>query len=106
MSDKNVTVHNLKILRPFADGICFGHKKFEIRKNDRAYQTGDTLRFICIDDKGNHVYHPINVSQYRITFLLNGWGLKNGYVALGIEEIPEVIDMDLINQRLDEQEDK
>ena len=101
-----VTVHKLKILRPFADGIHFGRKKFEIRKNDRAYQTGDILRFTCIDDKGNQVYHPINIRQYRITYLLNGWGLKNGYVALSIEEIPEDINMDLINQRLDEKEEE
>lgn len=99
-----MTIHNLKILRPFADGIHFGYKKFEIRKNDRAYQTGDILSFTCIDDKGNQVYHPINVRRYRITYMLNGWGLKNGYVALGIEEIPETITIEKINKRLDSKE--
>ena len=102
--DIKATIHNLKIQRQFADAICFGRKKFEIRNNDRNYQEGDILRFACIDDKGQFVYHPINVRQYKITYILEGWGLKIGYVALNIEEIPEDINMDLINQRLDEQE--
>ncbi len=104
--ENEVTVHKIKILRKFADAIQFGHKKFEIRNNDRNYQEGDILRFSCIDDKGQFVYHPINVRQYKITYILDGWGLKVGYVALSIEEIQENITMDLINQRLDEQEVK
>lgn len=100
------SIHNLKIQRQFADAVHFGQKKFEIRNNDRNYQEGDILRFACIDDKGKFVYHPLNVRQYKITYILEGWGLKDGYVALGIEEIQEDITMDLINQRLDEQEDE
>ncbi|MBE5932961.1 MAG: DUF3850 domain-containing protein [Lachnospiraceae bacterium] len=105
-SQKKITIHKIKIQRQFADAVQFGYKKFEIRKNDRNYQEGDILRFTCIDDKGNQVYHPINIRQYKITYMLNGWGLKKGYVAFGIEEIKEDITMDLINQRLDEQEDE
>ena len=43
--------------------------------------------FRAIDKNGVLNPHVINDKRYEITFILNGWGLKNGYVALGIKEI-------------------
>ena len=37
--------HKLKILENFADDVYIGNKNFEIRKNDRGYQKGDTIKF-------------------------------------------------------------
>lgn len=82
--------HELKILEQFADEIVEGNKMFEIRDNDRAYQKGDYIRFKAIHKNtfgSNEVDHEINEQIYKITYVLSGWGLKNGYVALGIREV-------------------
>lgn len=79
-------IHNLKILNDFADAVAAGDKPFEIRENDRGYQKGDYIAFNAIDKSGTPIYHCINDKLYIITFVLNGWGIKNGYVVLGIKE--------------------
>ena len=79
-------VHNLKILNDFAEAVLMGDKTFEIRKNDRGYQKGDYIKFQAIDEKGTPNRHFINDKLYLITFVMNGWGIKNGYVVLGIKE--------------------
>lgn len=79
-------IHNLKILNDFADAVVTGDKPFEIRENDRGYQKGDYIRFQAIDKTGLGNKHVINGKFYLITFVMNGWGLKNGYVVLGIKE--------------------
>lgn len=82
-------LHKLKIRREFAETILSGDKKFEIRKNDRGYQKGDEIQFFVVEDQtGRTVFppHKITKNTYRITYVLSGWGLYNGYVALGIEE--------------------
>ena len=80
-------IHYLNILNDFADCVASGDKTFEIRKNDRGFQKGDFIMFRAIDKNGVLNPHVINDKRYEITFILNGWGLKNGYVALGIKEI-------------------
>ena len=85
-------IHEVKIQERFADAIAEGRKRFEIRKNDRAYQTGDVLRFRVVED-GTGVpsirtqKHPMDGQFAEISYVLSGWGLKNGYVALGIREV-------------------
>ena len=73
--------HIIKILEDFADAVVSGEKTFEIRKNDRGYQKGDFVVFKTIPG------HPIGQKTYKITYVINGWGLKNGYVAFGIKEV-------------------
>lgn len=34
--------------------------------------------------------HPLNGKEYEITYVLSGWGIENGYVALGI--VPRAIE--------------
>ena len=79
-------VHDLKILNDFADSVVAGDKTFEIRENDRGFQKGDFIKFQAIDKTGFNNQHLINNKLYEITFVLNGWGIKNGYVALAIKE--------------------
>lgn len=31
--------------------------------------------------------HPISYKVYEITYVLNGWGLKDGYVVFEIREV-------------------
>lgn len=79
-------IHKLKILNDFADSVVVGDKTFEIRENDRGYQKGDFIQFQAIEKNGYEINHIINKKMYEITFVLNGWGIKNGYVALAIKE--------------------
>lgn len=79
-------VHNLKILDNFAEAVLMGDKKFEIRENDRGFQKGDYIRFQAVGKDGLPIRHAINDKRYRITYVLNGWGLKDGYVAFEIEK--------------------
>lgn len=81
--------HKLKILENFADDVCIGNKNFEIRKNDRGYQKGDIIKFTCVDNQGKILPHIIDEKIYEITYVLNGYGLKNGFVVLGIKECTE-----------------
>ena len=53
---------------------------------ERGFQPGDTIEFIPVSN-GHTAIHVISNHRYRITYILSGWGLKNGYVALGIEEV-------------------
>lgn len=76
--------HNIKILETFSASVLNGDKPFEIRKNDRGYQKGDMIRFNVVDDWGLHVGSELNKHTYRITYVLSGWGISEGYVALGI----------------------
>ena len=80
-------IHDLKILNDFADSVVAGDKTFEIRENDRGFQKGDFIKFQATDRIGiNNYSHLINNKLYEITYVLNGWGIKNGVVALAIKE--------------------
>lgn len=79
-------IHQIKILSSFAKAILDGDKTFEIRENDRGYQKGDILQFKPIDKYGVRDLN-IDLFEAEITYVLSGWGLKDGYVALGIKVI-------------------
>ena len=80
-------VHIIKIREDFADAVLYGEKTFEVRENDRGYQKGDIVQF-SVTDRGGffHEYgHTLNGKRYRITYVLNGWGIKDGYVVFSIK---------------------
>ena len=85
--------HTIKIIDDFADAVASGDKTFEIRKNDRGYQKGDFVRFVVVDKSGIEIKHPLcewRKHTYEITYVINGWGLENGYVVFGIKEARDV----------------
>lgn len=81
--------HNIKIRESFADAIMRGDKTFEVRYNDRGYQTGDYVRFTVLYDSDGceNTTHPLRYRNFRITYVLSGWGIDNGYVAFAISEV-------------------
>lgn len=79
--------HVIKLREAFANAVMSGDKLFEIRENDRGYQRGDCLRFVVVDEHGKPTHSDLTLASYRITYVLSGWGLKEGYVALGIEKV-------------------
>lgn len=78
-----IETHELKILPEFFTAVLEGKKTFELRKNDRNYKVGDTLKLNEFDGEkycGNCTYRTI-------TFILKGgqYGLDKDYVILGIK---------------------
>lgn len=82
------TIHELKIKETFFKAIETGEKTFEIRQNDRGFQRGDFIRFTVDPDYPEKVLYKVDV-LFEITYVLSGWGLKDGYVALGIRRSEE-----------------
>lgn len=79
--------HTIKLEEQFCDVVLNGDKRFEIRYNDRVYQKGDHVKFISVAKTGLRTYHVIDSREYEITYVLSGWGIKEGYVAFGIKEV-------------------
>ena len=79
-----MTIHNIKLRQWYADSVLSGEKNFEVRYNDRGYQKGDKVVFRVVDEAGCSVSHPLNEEEFEITYLLQGWGLKENWCAFGI----------------------
>lgn len=82
-------IHRIKLQKEFADAVLSGDKCFEIRENDRGYQKGDKVQFKVMDGSFEAYSHPLNEIIYEITYVISGWGLKNGFVIFGIREVKE-----------------
>jgi hypothetical protein len=109
MADK-VRIHELKVVPPYFDSLIAGSKMFEVRRNDRAYQRGDILRFRewhpehtnsarpCVHSDCGYWSHAFGHWAGRaerfecvITFVYSGDprldGIEPGYVVLGLGEV-------------------
>lgn len=79
---KDNKTHYLKIT-PHWFGELSNGKSFEVRKNDRDYQTGDILNI--------YVPETMETRSFRVTYILTADqfpdGIKEGYCILGIKEI-------------------
>lgn len=78
-------VHDLKTIQPYFDDIRSGRKKFELRKNDRNYSTGDFLNlweYIPSEKRKTGEVYTV-----RIIYILDKFqdALKDGWCILGIE---------------------
>ena len=84
--------HNLKIQERFVKPILENEKRFEIRNNDRCFQKGDLVRFTVVDNNNidkeilHNRYCEFERMDFEITYIISGWGLKNGYVVFGFKE--------------------
>jgi ASC-1-like (ASCH) protein len=81
-----MTVHHLKILPEYFRDIRKGIKPFEVRKNDRNYQVGDTL-ILNEYNPHNQIMTGAWTAQQVIYKLDNPSYVKEGFVILGIKEI-------------------
>ena len=78
--------HKIKLSYHYADAVMSGRKNFEVRYNDRGYQTGDKVIFTVVDEVNkNTVSHPLNREVFVITYLLHGYGLEKDWCVFGIK---------------------
>jgi ASC-1-like (ASCH) protein len=83
--------HQLKIKQCYLYHILEGRKTFEVRKNDRDFQVGDTIKFLPLEDDNYNVYDIVSpVSTYKINYVLSDFGgLQQNHVCLAITPIPQ-----------------
>jgi hypothetical protein len=75
-------VHEIKIAASYYDDVTSGRKRFELRKNDRGYKVGDSLKMLEFDE-GKHTGRIIDAD---IIYMLEDYaGLEEGYCILGID---------------------
>ena len=88
MSRPNAKSHELKTIQPYYNEIASGHKTFELRIDDRDFQTGDVLWLR--EWKGNAFGRSM---RRRITYVMRTddqvlpaeiTGLMDGHCILGL----------------------
>lgn len=79
-----MTVHELKCRPTLFDDIRSGRKSFDIRKNDRGFQTGDVIKFRKFCPSKKEYTSPPESLTADIGYVLSGFGLRSDYVCLGL----------------------
>ncbi len=88
-------IHDLKIWPEFFDDLLVGFKPFELRKDDRPYAVGDTLRLREWNPDSQR--YTGRCADRNVTYLLRhrpgagcaaNFGLSPGYVILGVAPAP------------------
>ena len=75
--------HELKISPEYFKAVKSGHKKFELRKDDRNFREGD---LITLKEYKNGPYTGEEINNLLVLYILrncNDYGLKDGYCILG-----------------------
>ena len=81
--------HSIKIKKQYFDKILSKEKTFEIRKNDRDYQVGDTLILEEIDDYDlKWPYNSGRKIRVEITYILFGpcYGLEADFCIMSVKQ--------------------
>lgn len=85
-----MSVHCLKVVPPYFDALLDGSKTFEVRRNDRGFQRGDTL--ILREWEPTVLRWTGRELSRRVAFVYSGdprfGGIEPGFVvlALGLDE--------------------
>lgn len=75
-------IHQVRLGSEFFEDVAEERKRFELRKNDRNYKTGDWLELMEFKE-GKHTGRMIRA---EITYMLEDFaGLEEGYCILGIQ---------------------
>lgn len=80
--------HELKVWPACFEAVLDGRKTFDVRLNDRNYQTGDAVLLREYEPEGEH-YSGRSTERW-ISYLLHGgaFGLEAGWCVLGLTEYP------------------
>ena len=87
------SVHDLKCWPAYFAAVRAGGKPFEIRRNDRDFAVGDTVRLLEFDPETETFTGQ--VEERLITFLLSeeDFGVVHGFVAIGFGRVPQLGDV-------------
>lgn len=81
--------HILKTDEPYFQAIIDGRKNFEVRVNDRGFQTGDHLHLIEVRpaERGGKEATGRTMTV-EVTYVLQGgrFGIEAGWCVMGIRE--------------------
>lgn len=82
-------MHDLKVWPDYFAAIDAGEKPFEVRRNDRGFAVGDTLR-LREYEPGPDEYTGREVKR-RVSYLISGddamgyaFGIRPGFVVMGL----------------------
>lgn len=75
--------HELKILPEYYEEVKCGNKNFELRKNDRDYMEGDTIRLRAWDGEKYLDKAPLERTVKFVLMDCPEYGLMDGYCILG-----------------------
>lgn len=87
-------IHELKILPKWFEDICSLKKTFEIRKNDRDYQVGDTL-VLKEWNRGKYTGREVKRTISYIYYGDGTYGLSKEYVIMAIKGARAVLDKEV-----------
>lgn len=84
-------IHELKVWKTYYKPLLSGHKKFEVRKNDRDFKVGDILILRPFDEKKQE-YTTQGEFYFNVTYILDGgkFGIEEGVCVMAIEPNPAV----------------
>ena len=94
--------HTLKTWPDYWWAVAEGGKNFEVRRDDRGFQKGDTVSLLCFDpkkekymsDSANHAMNAASAMEItrEITWILTGgqFGIEPGYVVFGLSEPTDI----------------
>lgn len=76
--------HILKTWTEYFERVESGQKRFEVRKNDRDFQVGDTVILQEYDQKED--FTAGNQLTFTISYILPGgqFGIEPGYCVFGL----------------------
>lgn len=78
-------IHHLKTHTDYFNQVAHGNKTFEVRKNDRNFQTFDILCLENYDGQNNQYKYGYVLAE--VTYILKGgqFGIEDGYVVMGLK---------------------
>jgi len=77
--------HALKTWPQYFKEVKSGNKPFEVRKDDRDFREGDKV-ILQEWDPETEKYTGQEL-EFKVGYLLVGFGIKKGYCVFGLEEI-------------------
>jgi hypothetical protein len=90
--------HELKTWCAPFNAVWHEHKRFEIRRNDRAFKVGDVLRLREWDHESER-YTGRSVDT-EVTYIVPGgnWGLPDDLCVMSIRTVTRTVDYGVLGQ--------
>lgn len=86
-TSREQVTHHLKTWPPFFHEVCMGRKMFEVRKDDRDFQVGDTL--VLEEWEPANQEYTGRITSAEVTYILRGpaFGIESGTLVMSIDPL-------------------